>query len=96
MSGFTALADVVIATLPWAPARMLLRDHYDNASKLPRVAAPVLLLHGATDRLIPAEQARGLHAAQPAAQLHIVPSYGHELAYQRAAQMLELDWLNRL
>ena len=96
VSGFTSLAAVVAAKLPWVPAWLVLRDRYDNTAKLPRIAVPVLLLHGAADRLIPVDQARQLHAAKPGARLHIVPGYGHELAYQRVAQALELDWLNQL
>ena len=56
----------------------------------------MLLLHGAADQLIPVGQARRLQAANPRAQLVVVPGFGHELAYSPAAQHIELDWLDRL
>lgn len=96
VSGFSSLPDVVAARLPWLPARWLVRDTYDNRAKLSRVSAPVLLLHGAADQLIPVGQARRLQAANPRAQLVVVPGFGHELAYSPAAQHIELDWLDRL
>ena len=68
----------------------------DNRAKLGRVTAPVLLLHGAADQLVPVAQARFLHAANPRARLVVVPGFGHELAYQPAAQQIELDWLAQL
>ncbi len=96
ISAFTSLPDVVALKLPWFPARWLVRDRYDNRGKLSQVNVPVLLLHGAADRLIPAAQARALQAANPRARLVVVPGFGHELAYQHAAQQLELDWLDKL
>ena len=96
ISGFTSLPDVVAAKLPWLPVRWLVRDSYDNRAKLGKVTAPVLILHGAADQLVPLSQARQLQAAQPRARLVVVPGFGHELAYYPAAQQLELDWLARL
>lgn len=56
----------------------------------------MLILHGAADQLVPVSQAWQLRAAQPQAQLIVVPGFGHELAYFPAAQQIELDWLSRL
>lgn len=96
ISGFTSLPDVVAAKLPWLPARWLVRDTYDNRAKLAAIKVPILLLHGAEDRLIEPAMAQALHAANPAARLVLVPGFGHELAYQSDAQQIELDWLGRL
>ena len=46
----------------WAPS-FLLRDHFDNVSKVAHFAGPVLVIHGRDDRLIPWEQAQRLAAA---------------------------------
>ena len=96
VSGFTSLPDVVAGQMPWLPARWLVRDTYDNRAKLGRVSAPVLILHGAADQLIPVTQARLLQAANPRARLVVVPGFGHELAYFSAAQQVEIDWLGKL
>ena len=96
ISGFSSLPDVVAARLPWLPARWLVRDTYDNRAKLGRVSAPVLILHGAADQLIPVAQARLLQAVNPLARLVVVPGFGHELAYFSAAQQVEIEWLGKL
>lgn len=93
VSGFTSLPDVVAEKISWAPTRYLVRDRFDNAAKLGKVAAPVLLLHGTADTMIGPEHARSLAQAQPRARLELVPGFGHELAYQDAAQVVLLDWL---
>ena len=96
ISGFTDLPDVVASNLPWLPARWLMRDTYDNRSKLAAIKVPILLLHGTDDRLIPMTMAKAMHAANPTSRLVLVPGFGHELAYQSAAQQIELDWLGGL
>lgn len=93
VSGFTSLPDVVAEKVSWAPTRLLVRDRFDNASKLGRITAPVLLLHGSADTMIGPDHARALAKAQPRARLVLIPGYGHELAYQDAAQQALLDWL---
>ena len=96
VSGFTSLPDVIANELRWLPGRWLVHDSYDNRAKLGQVTAPVLILHGAADQMVPQEQARSLQAANPRARLIVVPGLGHELAYQPAAQQIELDWLAQL
>lgn len=93
VSGFTSLPDVVAEKISWAPTRYLVRDKFDNAAKLGRIAAPVLLLHGTADTMIGPDHAQALAKAQPRARLVLAPGYGHELAYQDAAQVVLVDWL---
>ena len=54
----------------------LVRDPFDNRSVVSTFAGPLLLLHGEHDEVIAPEHARGLHAAAPASELHLVPC-GH-------------------
>lgn len=95
ISGFTSLPDVAAGHYPWLPVRLLLRDRYDNRAKLARVAAPVLVLHGTADRLIPDAQGRALAIAAPHGTLELVPGYGHELAFEPEAQTRTLAWLGK-
>lgn len=96
VSGFTSLPDVVAEKVSWAPARYLVHDQFDNAAKLGSVAAPVLLLHGTADTMTGSEHARALARANPRARLALIPGFGHELAYQDAAQAVLVDWLKGL
>jgi hypothetical protein len=51
-STFTSIPDVGAELFPWLPVRWLGRIRYDTRAKLPRVKAPVLILHGRQDGLI--------------------------------------------
>ena len=93
VSGFTSLPDVAARSMPFVPVRLLLRDRYENGAKLRGFDRPLLVLHGAADRLIPADHARQLAAASPRATLAIVPGAGHELAYLPEAQAAILRWV---
>jgi fermentation-respiration switch protein FrsA (DUF1100 family) len=93
VSGFSSLADIASLHMRLFPVRLLLRDRYDNQAKLPKVRAPVLILHGANDSLVPAAQAVALAKAAKGASLVIEPDAGHELAYLPQAQRATLRWL---
>jgi len=60
---FTRIADVATARFPWLPARALVRDRYDNVSKIGTVRAPVLIYGGTSDAVIPPRQFARLHDA---------------------------------
>jgi pimeloyl-ACP methyl ester carboxylesterase len=95
ISPFTALADVASAKLRWFPAGRLVRDRYENLQKIPRVDAPVLILHGSRDRLIPIAHAEALAAAAPGAELVRFPGFGHELAWRQQTGVAAARWLQR-
>lgn len=80
ISGFTSLADVTAAHMRYFPTRLLLRDRYENAVKLARVAAPVLILHGTRDGLIAPDHGVRLAKAARGGVLELVPGAGHGLA----------------
>lgn len=46
-------------------------------SRLPLVSTPVLLVHGGDDRIVPVSSLHALSAAQPAAEVLLVPGGGH-------------------
>ena len=96
VSGFTSLTDVVSGLYPWAPVRLLLRDRYDNRAKLPQVSAPVLILHGTHDTLIPIGHAERLAAESTGSSLIRIPGAGHDLAYLPVSQARIAEWLAQL
>lgn len=92
-----SLAGALAATEPLATAGYgLTRDAYANAAKLPRMAAPVLVLHGATDTLIPSAQGERLARAARNARLELVAGAGHELVYLPASSRTIARWLKAL
>jgi alpha-beta hydrolase superfamily lysophospholipase len=60
----------------WVPP-VLLRYPLRTCERLPRVKAPVTLVHGGRDDLITPEHSRRLKALLPQARLVIVPDGGH-------------------
>ena len=60
---YTSVADLAAAMYRWLPARRLLRHHFDSLSRLPAVRAPLLVLHGDADGVIPPEHGRRVAAA---------------------------------
>ncbi|PZQ20544.1 MAG: alpha/beta hydrolase [Sphingopyxis macrogoltabida] len=95
VSGLADLPSVVRSRIPPIPA-FLVRDRFDNAAKLPRVAAPVFLMHGDADTLVQADNLGRLRAARPDATVALVAGVGHELAYTADAQRLLTRWIDSL
>lgn len=103
ISGFSSLPLVVADLYPVLPANLLIRDKFNSSAKLGKnssaklgkVVSPILLLHGADDQLVSAEQARRLKRANPKAEMVIMPNKGHELAYTPLAQNYILEWLSK-
>lgn len=53
---FTSLVDMGRRSYPWLPVSLLLRDKFDNASKISSIRIPVLILHGQRDQVVPWDQ----------------------------------------
>lgn len=76
-SPYTSLADVGRHAFR-IPVGWVMRDKFDSRARISTVQAPILVLAGAGDELIPVEQSREL--AELAPQLHdivVVPKAGH-------------------
>ncbi|NNJ75112.1 MAG: alpha/beta fold hydrolase [Anderseniella sp.] len=60
---FTSAADVARTRYWFLPVNLLMKDQYRSIDFAPKVTAPVIVLHGTTDRIIPFEQGRWLYDA---------------------------------
>jgi fermentation-respiration switch protein FrsA (DUF1100 family) len=96
ISPFASLPATARAAYPWLPAGVFLRDRYDNLAKLPQVDAPVLILHGEADRLIPLAHAERLARARPGTKLIPLPGMGHNMAADPIVQRLQLEFLAKI
>ena len=81
VSPMSSMVRLASARMSWLPVKLLLRDHYDNLAKLPMVDAPILILHGDSDTLIPIDEGRLLASRNEAAKFVPFPGFGHELMY---------------
>jgi uncharacterized protein len=64
-SPFASLAEVGRRHYPLVPVSLLLRDRYDSAALAGRLAAPLLVVAGGRDGIVPASHSRRLFAAAP-------------------------------
>ncbi|WP_350277014.1 alpha/beta hydrolase [Kribbella sp. HUAS MG21] len=64
-SPFVDLASVGKEHYPFLPVGLLLRDEFPVAERLGRVKAPVVVVFGSADRVVPPEQSRAVAAAAP-------------------------------
>jgi fermentation-respiration switch protein FrsA (DUF1100 family) len=63
-STFTSLGDIARAlTVSWLPAETLLSQKFDSLSKIAQVRMPLLIVHGAEDRFVPARFSQALYDA---------------------------------
>jgi uncharacterized protein len=77
-SPFTSLADVGAVHYPWLPIRRLLLDRYPSIERIASVHAPLLVIAGDRDDIVPLSLSRRLYdaAAEPK-RLVLVPGAGH-------------------
>lgn len=62
---FTSVVAAAQSRYPFVPARWLVRDRFDSLSVIEKVKAPILILHGERDVIMPVRFGRALFAAAP-------------------------------
>jgi len=75
---YTALVDMASEQYPWLPVGMLMTDPMPTRERIGSVEAPVMILHGTADRIIPVEHGRRLYEfASDPKDLIIIEGVGH-------------------
>lgn len=75
---FTSVPDAGARHYFWLPVHALSQDRYENLKKMDQVTAPLLILHGERDRIVPAAHGRRLHQAAGAPKrLVLLPDARH-------------------
>lgn len=79
------------------PGRFFMRDRYDTRRHIRSVSAPLLIIHGEEDEIIPVEMGRELYAAasEPKA-IKTYPGAGHADHAMFGSQDAVADWIGRL
>jgi fermentation-respiration switch protein FrsA (DUF1100 family) len=77
-SPFASLAEVGQHHYPLLPVSLLLADRYESTAVVGRLAAPLLVVAGERDRIVPAAHSRRLFAAAPEPKrLVLLPGADH-------------------
>lgn len=76
---FTSAADVAYSAYPFLPVSLLMKDQFRSDARIGGVKAPVLIMHGERDRVVPFRLGERLFAmANEPKQFVPFPDGGHE------------------
>ena len=77
LSAFTSVRDLGRLHYPFVPAA-LIADAYPTLRRIAELQAPLLVLHGDRDDIVPLSQGRALFEAAPGSKrMHVFPGLGH-------------------
>lgn len=94
---FTSLGDAGARIYPFLPIRWLALDHYDTISKIGTISAPLMVVHGERDQIVPADMGRALLTAAHAPKRGLfLPGLGHNDLIALGAPEEILQWLAEL
>ncbi|MBV9910697.1 MAG: alpha/beta hydrolase [Hyphomicrobiales bacterium] len=94
-SPYSSIADVAAAAYWFVPARALIRDPFRNDLLIGSVKAPMLIVHGTKDTVVPIRFGEKLFAlANPPKEFWRVEDAVHLALGERFADML--DWIGRV
>jgi fermentation-respiration switch protein FrsA (DUF1100 family) len=74
---YTSIVDVAAQAYPFLPVRLLLIDRYDSTRFIGAIKAPLLILHGAYDGVVPVAMGRELARLAPEPKRLVVFPNGH-------------------
>jgi fermentation-respiration switch protein FrsA (DUF1100 family) len=94
---FTSAADVARLAYPWVPVRLLMKDQFRTAAVIGQVRAPLLVLHGERDGVIPFGFGKSLfdQANEPKTFRTLGP-VGHEALSDPATWRLGVEFIDGL
>lgn len=94
---FTSIVDVGKLMWKYFPLDLIMADQYRTIERIGAVTAPVFIVHGGRDAVIPLDQARHVfHMAAEPKNMVIVPEAGHNDLFERGAWEKVRFFLERL
>tara|TARA_Y100000996_G_scaffold112405_1_gene83221 strand:- start:306 stop:1124 length:819 start_codon:yes stop_codon:yes gene_type:complete len=58
---FTSMIDAAKKFYPYIPVGLLLKDKFDNKSKIKNIGVPLLIMHGEADQIVPFEMGKEMY-----------------------------------
>jgi fermentation-respiration switch protein FrsA (DUF1100 family) len=77
-SPFSSAVDIAASAYPFAPVRWLMKDQFRSDLRIPKVTAPVLIIHGELDDVVPIESGERLYSLVTSPKRFVrIPGAGH-------------------
>jgi len=93
---FTSTVDAGSNHYPWLPVRWLMKDRFDSLSKIAGIQAPLLIIHGGRDRVVPFRQGKALYAEAVAPKESLwIPDADHNDLEAYCANEKVLEFIER-
>jgi uncharacterized protein len=91
---YTSTVDVGAQAYWFLPVRLLMADRYETIHHIKKVTAPLLILHGERDVVIPVAMGRAVHAAAKSPkEIATFPGAGHENHSEYGSYDVIFQWL---
>jgi len=93
---FASLGDVAAVHYPFVPARFLIKDRFESIAKIAMVKAPVFIVNGVNDGVIPSGQGQQLfEAALEPKEGHWISGAGHNDLYDYGVAGMVIEFIRR-
>lgn len=93
---FASAANVAAKAYWWLPVRLLMKDKFDSFAFIDKIKAPLLIIHGDLDGLVPLSEGRELFArASEPKEMVVVPGGSHVSIFSPDSWALEMRFFNR-
>jgi uncharacterized protein len=94
---YTSIVDVAAVSYPYLPVRPFVLDRYETMRFLPQVTAPLLVMHGEDDRVVPVEMGKAVYAAANAPkEIATFPRAGHSDHHLHGSYEELFRWVDAL
>ncbi len=94
---YTSIVDVAALAYPFLPVRAFVFDRYDTMRYLGSLKAPLLVIHGEADEVIPVSMGRAVYAAaNKPKEIATLPGAGHSDHHLFGSYEAVLRWLELL
>jgi fermentation-respiration switch protein FrsA (DUF1100 family) len=91
---FSSAADVGMRAYPFLPVRLLMKDQFRSDERIARINVPILILHGALDRVVPMALGERLYGlANEPRQMVRFPNGDHNDLDSHGAQAVAREFI---
>ena len=94
---YSSTVEVAAKIYWWLPVHALMKDQFKSIDFIAAVVAPLLIIHGEEDELIPVEFGKRLFAAaNHPKELEVVPGFGHDVLFEETTWAREVEFFARV